>query len=248
MREVKVFSAKPVLTAVAAALIGVFTIAGVACAEGEDGAQGLQSSRGGSPWATYYRYLEENPEIYAEADRTYPDGQTGYGKNGETEKKVPGPRIPGKIWPIVTQPHIPQGPEKTMNWAKTMDRITGYSQEPIGSVNLSPGFAALSLGVAGQMLADQLQSPQATMPRAREEQNQQVQLSADNTAAMERQQAGCAIDFVASLQLHGGRREQVEPGPQSPLPSHGSVAAFARCHSCSGEIYRVARFRGARRN
>jgi hypothetical protein len=198
MREVKVFSAKPVLTAVAAALIGVFTIAGVACAEGEDGAQGLQSSRGGSPWATYYRYLEENPEIYAEADRTYPDGQTGYGKNGETEKKVPGPRIPGKIWPIVTQPHIPQGPEKTMNWAKTMDRITGYSQEPIGSVNLSPGFAALSLGVAGQMLADQLQSPQATMPRAREEQNQQVQLSADNTAAMERQQAGCAIDFVAS--------------------------------------------------
>lgn len=183
------------LLALAASSIAAGT---AAFAEGETGSQGEYSSRGGSPWATYYRYLEENPEIYAMADKTYPHGETKYGEHGETEKKVPGPKIPGKIWPIVTQPHIPQGPEKMMNWAKTMDRVTGYSREEIGSVNLSPAFAALSMGVAGQMLADELQSPQATMPRAREEQNQQIQLSADNTAAMERQQAGCAIDFVAS--------------------------------------------------
>lgn len=195
------FSLNKIASSLILTALAIATICGATAfaeSNGEDGSKGVYSSRGGSPWATYYRYLEENPEIYAEADKTFPHGQTGYGEHGETQKHVPGPKIPGKLWPIVTQPYVPEGPEKMMNWAKTMDRITGYSKEPIGSVNLSPAFAALSMGVAGQMLADELQSPQATMPRAREEQNQQIQQSADNTAAMERQQAGCAIDFVAS--------------------------------------------------
>lgn len=156
------------------------------------------AAHGPSSWATYYRYYLENPEQKVSANKDFPKGMVNYGKNGETKENTEGPLIPGKKWPIITQPYVPQGPEKMMNWAKVMNEVTGYSQEPIGSANLSPAFAALSLGVAGQMLADELQSPQAAMPRAREEQNQQVQQSADNTAAMERQQAGCAIDFVAS--------------------------------------------------
>ncbi len=146
-----------------------------------------------------WRYM--TPTNVVDLDKSLPGGMINYGPHGETKDKVEGPPLPGKIWPITLPPSRVEGPEKMMAWAKEMDKVTGYSQPQIGTANLTPAMAALSMATAGQMLADQLQSPQAAIPKAREEQNQQTQQGADNCAAMERSQAGCAIDFVASY-LH----------------------------------------------
>lgn len=189
----------------AIALMGVVSVSTAAIAEGgdnpgQDSGGSYGSAAGPSLVRTEQRTYErcrELPKLVG--DKSFPDGAISYGEHGETKKKKDFPVIPGKIWPIVTQPYQPQGPEKMAAWAKVMDEITGYSKNPqIGEVNLSPAFCALAMANAGQMLADTLQNPQENLSRAREEQNQQTQQAADNCAAMERQQAGCAIDFVAS--------------------------------------------------
>ncbi len=178
----------------------LLTTAGVALAQGGDATSSrtVGPSSGNSPVTMMKQWLRQTPGNCVDASTEFPNGKINYGEHGETKEECAGPQLPGKIWPCTLPPCQTKGPEKMMAWCKEMDTVCGYSKPEVGSCNLSPAVCALALATSSQMLADQLQSPQACMPRAREEQNQQVQQQADNCAAMERAQAGCALDFCAS--------------------------------------------------
>lgn len=191
---------KKIAPPLTAAVILLATAAGAMAQGSGDATSGrtVGPSSGNSPVTMMKQWLKQTPGNKCDVSSQFPNGMINYGEHGETAEDVDGPQLPGKIWPITLPPSRVHGPEKMMAWAKEMNEVTGYSRPEIGTANLTPAMCALALATSGQMLADQLQSPQASMPRAREEQNQQVQQQADNCAAMERAQSGCALDFCSS--------------------------------------------------
>ena len=147
--------------------------------------------------ATMKAYLDARPNAGTVADKSFPQGMINYGAQGKTNPSVDAGTNPGVAWPELVLPKPIKGSEHVAARMKMMNSILDNENPMIGKYPLTANFAAMATAVATQMEVDAEQSPEMSIPRAKEEQNQANQVSADTNAQQERQQAGTAIDYVA---------------------------------------------------
>lgn len=131
-------------------------------------------------------------------DKTMPGGKINYGDHGETGKSAPRLTNPGTIWPEITPPFPTMADERTASTFNEIARVTGVNNPTFGAMPATAMGVGLTMAAATQLQADYEADPQNSIDRAKEEQNQANQTTADTNAQMERNQAGSAIDFCAS--------------------------------------------------
>lgn len=157
-----------------------------------------QVTGGWGPPAELLQYAQRYPLAANQLHTSYPGGKINYGEHGETGTAKPTLTNPGTVWPEVIPAFPTQADELTTSTANQLFSITGVNNPTFGAMPATALGVAVVEAAATQMTADYESNPQNAMARAREEQNQANQTSADTNAQMERNQAGAALDFCAS--------------------------------------------------
>lgn len=176
---------------------------------GTDGGGGGGSAGGGggfgggggsglaSPQTTTAAAVASYPAGACNNDASWPGGCIQH-QNGSCANPSNPQMVAGQTWPFDTAPfQAPMGPIS----GGPGNSIYG-AQMPKGITNCTtPASATMQAAittVAQEAAIESLLQPNAWLQTAKEVQNTQTQANADNSANMEKQQAGCAIDFVRS--------------------------------------------------
>lgn len=118
------------------------------------------------------------------------DGETGPFQIGRCTNQ-------GCVWPEIVTPFPTGADERTAATIHEIEAISGVNNPKFGAMPLTAIGAALIANASAHLEATYESDPENAIPRAKEEQNQANQSSADTNAAMERNQAGAAIDFTS---------------------------------------------------
>ncbi len=177
-----------------ALLIIALAIAGCVAATGA-----FANSAGGD----HYYLTSDSPYMNAEQSsknnpdqKDYQDGPVQHGPNGEVSDKQSSYCTTGANWPAQVPPASKQTDPRSFAAIKACNKATGCDNPAIGRNLVSGNVAATAMAVGMQQAIARAQMPESILPLAKEMQNQQNQCNADNSANMERNQAGCAIDYV----------------------------------------------------
>src|SRR5262249_21826450 len=158
-----------------------------------------QSSAGGehyyntsdSPFMNAEQSAKNNPD-----QKDYMDGPVQHGPHGEVSDKQSSYNTTGANWPACVPGTCKQTDPRSFAAINACNKATGADNPAIGRNLLSGNLAATAMAVGMQQAVARAQMPESVMPLAKEMQNQQNQCNADNSANMERNQAGCALDYV----------------------------------------------------
>ncbi|HEY9868951.1 MAG TPA: hypothetical protein V6D08_07275 [Candidatus Obscuribacterales bacterium] len=177
---------------VAALLVAVAFCASVAPAFSQSSANGEHYyNTSDSPFMNAEQSAKNNPD-----QKDYMDGPVQHGPHGEVSDKQCSYCTTGANWPAVVPPTSHQTDPRSYAAIKAVNKATAADNPIVGRNLLSGNLAATALSVGMQQAIARAQMPESVMPLAKEMQNQQNQVNADNAANMERNQAGCAIDYV----------------------------------------------------
>jgi len=143
------------------------------------------------PTMTNTQYIDACPDA-----RAYGDGPVQHGPHGEVSDKQSSYSTTGSNWPAQVPGESKQTDPRSFAAINACNKATGADNPCIGRNLVSGNLAATAMAVGMQQAIARAQMPESIMPLAKEMQNQQNQCNADNSANMERNQAGCAMDYV----------------------------------------------------
>ncbi len=163
---------------------------------GDQGGSGLAS-----PQTNQREAMQEfcDPGALGSLDKSWPGGNTAH-QNGvqgpEVSNKQNPEQISGQTWPHnlpgFTAHFAPAGQATYRNMPKSLTQGAAAMTPPSASELVT------MMTLQQSAMVESLFHPNSWLQTAKEVQNTQTQANADNSANMEKQQAGCAIDFVRS--------------------------------------------------
>jgi hypothetical protein len=148
-----------------------------------------------SPQITTSQSAKNNPDQRAYLDTSF-GGHVVHGEHGEVSDKQDTYFTTGANWPAMVPGVVRQTDPRSFAAIKAVWEATKADDPTIGRNLLSGNVAATALAVAIQQGIARAEMPESIMPLAKEMQNQQNQVNADNFAAMARNQSAAAIDFI----------------------------------------------------
>lgn len=163
---------------------------------GDGGGSGLAS-----PQSNQREAMQEfcDPGALGSLDKSWPGGNVAHQNSGqgpEVANKQNTEQIAGQTWPHVLPGFAAQFPPAGQATYKNMPK--SLTQGPAAMTPPSASELTTMMTMAQSAMVESLFQPNSWLQTAKEVQNTQTQANADNSANMEKQQAGCAIDFVRS--------------------------------------------------
>jgi hypothetical protein len=140
-----------------------------------------------------------DPGALGTLDKSWPGGNVSHqsgGQGPEVTNKQNTEQIAGQTWPHVLPGFAAQFPPAGQATYKNMPK--SLTQGPAAMTPPSSSELTTMMTMAQSAMVESLFQPNSWLQTAKEVQNTQTQANADNCANMEKQQAGCAIDFVRS--------------------------------------------------